>query len=58
VTVSVDLESQVVTGRYLLKHSTQDGLDKVLTAYGKHTKIYINVFFIIRVLTEKKVSDF
>jgi hypothetical protein len=35
VIVSADLDSRLVTGRYLLKHSPQDGLDKVLAEYGK-----------------------
>ncbi len=35
MTVSAGLDSRLVTGRYLFKHSPQDGLDKVLAAYGE-----------------------
>ncbi len=41
MTVSAGLDSQLVTGRYLFKHSPQDGLDKVLAAYGEEERTLI-----------------
>ncbi len=41
MTVSAGLDSRLVTGRYMFKHSPQDGLDKVLAAYGKEERTLI-----------------
>ena len=45
MTVSAGLDSQLVTGRYLFKHSPQDGLDKVLAAYGEKERIVYLLFY-------------
>ncbi len=44
MTVSAGLDSQLVTGRYLFKHSPQDGMDKVLAAYGEEERTVYPLF--------------